>query len=88
MNYDFSHEGIDLMQTCGGCPESYNAFKDGMYIGYLHLRHGFFTVDYEPGGYNPQRIWTIKTKGDGIFEYEEREHHLKAACDLLNVCSE
>lgn len=83
MNYDYSFNGIDLVQICGACPEAYNAFKDGMHVGYLRLRHGVFTVDYELGGYNPERVLKIEPNGDGIFEYDEREAYLKLACELL-----
>lgn len=85
MKYDFSFMGIDLVQTCGGCPEAYKAFSNGMYIGYLHLRHGTFTVDYELGGNHTKRIWTVNPEGDGIFVWEEREEYLQGACLLLSV---
>jgi len=87
MEYDYSFHGIDLVQTCGACPESYNAFKNGVCVGHLRLRHGVFTVDYELGGYNPQRIWTVETEGDGIFDTSEREECLESACQLLSVAS-
>lgn len=83
MNYDFIHEGVELVETCGGCPEQYDAYKNDVCVGYLRLRHGVFTVDTDCG----QTILTAYPKGDGVFEYEEREHYLKAACALLNVCS-
>lgn len=86
MKYDYSFNGIDLVQTCGACPESYNAFSDGTSIGYLRLRHGNFTVDYEVGGNDPKRIWTVKVEGDGIFSLDEREDCLQPACHLLSVC--
>lgn len=86
MEYDFTFMGIDLVQTCGACPEAYNAFSDGTYIGYLHLRYGTFTVDYEIGGNDPKRIWTARVEGDGIFSLDEREDCLQTACRLLSVC--
>lgn len=83
MNFDYSFHGVDLVQTCGGCPEQYNAFKDGVYIGYLRLRHGCFTVEYELGGYDPKLLWTAQPEGDGVFCAEEREHYLDTACYML-----
>ena len=83
MEYDYSFHGIDLVQTCGACPESYKAYKDGEYAGYLRLRHGVFTVDTDVC----QTVWTTHPKGDGLFEYEEREWYLENACLILSVAS-
>lgn len=88
MKYDFSFMGIDLVQTCGGCPEAYNAYSNGAYVGYLRLRHGVFTVDYEVGGNSPKRVWTVNTDGDGIFTSDERSECLETACHLLSVCNQ
>ena len=85
MEYDFSYLGIDLVQTCGGCPEAYNAYSSGTHIGHLRLRHGTFTVDYEVGGGDPKRLWTVNPEGDGIFVWEERQKYLEGACLLLSV---
>lgn len=81
MNYDYSFNGIDLVRTCGGCPESYDAYKDGLYVGYMHLRHGHFTVNTE------DYTWLAHPEGDGIFEADEREYYLNKACKVLDVCS-
>ena len=85
MEYDFSYLGIDLVQTCGGCPEAYNAYSNGIYIGYLRLRHGTFTVDYEVNGADPELIWEVHPTGDGIFVADERQRYLETACLLLSV---
>ena len=35
---------ITLVQTCGSCPEQYDAMVDDERVGYLRLRFGNFTV--------------------------------------------
>lgn len=57
-------EELRLEMTCSICQEQYDVFdKDGQYLGYLHLRGGFFTVNcLKPGdkfeepisGYSPE----------------------------------
>ena len=37
---------IELVKTCGACPEQYDAYFEGYQVGYLRLRHGTFRVDY------------------------------------------
>jgi hypothetical protein len=66
---------IILEQSCGGCPEAYNAEYRGEYLGYLRLRWGNFTVDNKSG----VTIFSASPKGDGIFEYGEREFYLTQA---------
>ena len=68
---------IELVQTCGACPEQYDAFIDGKQVGYLRLRHGYFTVQYPNVG--GELVYEAETKGDGLFEDDEREGHLIAA---------
>lgn len=70
-------EDINLVMTCGACPEQYDAFIDNERVGYLRLRHGYFYVDFpECGG---ETIYDAHPKGDGIFETEEREFYLLEA---------
>lgn len=72
---------ITLTQTCSACPEQYDAYKDGQVVGYLRLRHGYFFVQCPwVGG---ECVYQTETKGDGIFESEEREVHLKAAIEAI-----
>jgi len=40
--------GYKLVLTCGACPEQYDVFKNGQQVGYLRLRHGFFSAESEP----------------------------------------
>ncbi len=77
------HDGpseINLVQTCGACPEQYDAFMDGEKIGYLRLRHGFFSVEYTP---DEETVYTANPKGDGCFEPDEQEAYLTEAKQAL-----
>lgn len=38
------HKQITLEMTCGACPEAYNAYFRGEYVGSLRLRYGLFSV--------------------------------------------
>lgn len=78
---DFHYKGIDLVQTCGACPEQYDAFLDGEKVGYFRLRHGHFRVDlWRSGG---PEVYSAEPNGDGIFEFDEREGFLRAGVDAL-----
>lgn len=68
---------IELEQTCGACPEQYDAFYKGKQVGYLRLRHGYFSVDYPD--VNGIEIYSAEPIGDGIFEDEERAFYLTEA---------
>ncbi len=39
---------IRFVQTCGCCPEQYDAYLGDKYVGYVRERGGSFTVEY-PG---------------------------------------
>jgi len=72
---------IRLIQTCGACPEQYDAFLGEKQVGYLRLRHGYFRVDYlECGG---ETIYEAYPEGDGIFDYDERDEYLLAAKEAI-----
>jgi hypothetical protein len=46
-------------------------------VGYLRLRHGYFTAQYDwPDG---PIVYSANTKGDGTFKESEREYHLTQA---------
>lgn len=82
LDVSFSHAGIGLVMTCGACPEQYDAFNGkGEMVGYLRLRHGYFRVDFPNCG--GETIYDAHTKGDGLFEDDEREEHLKKACEAI-----
>lgn len=69
---------IELIQTCGGCPEQYDAIYNGEIVGYLRLRHGYFSVEYKG-----ELVYEATPNGDGIFEYTEREYYLRKAKKAL-----
>lgn len=67
-------DDIELIQTCGACPEQYDAIVDDEIIGYLRLRHGYFSVEYKG-----ELVYEATPNGDGLFEYEERPYFLRKA---------
>jgi hypothetical protein len=73
----YSEEDITLNQTCGACPEQYEAFIGDRQVGYLRLRHGLFRVDYPRCG--DETIFECETEGDGIFDSDERDIMLRQA---------
>lgn len=78
---DFYYNGIELVQTCGACPEQYDAMRDGDVVGYFRLRHGHFTVNaYGPGG---REVYEAQPEGDGIFAHHERDKFLREGIDAL-----
>jgi hypothetical protein len=68
---------VRLVQTCGACPEQYDAFIGDRIVGYLRLRHGYFYVECPDCG--GSRVYESRTKGDGIFDEDERDYHLRFA---------
>ena len=65
---------IELEMTCGACPEQYWAKHQGRVVGYLRLRHGYFTVNCpDVGGIE---VYEARPLGDGIFYDHEREGYL------------
>ena len=78
----FDHAGIRLVLTCGACPEQYDATdQQGRQVGYLRLRHGGFSV--ECPGCRGDLVYTAEPRGDGEFYDDEREQHLRAACEAI-----
>lgn len=71
---------VRLVQTCGACPEQYDAYIDGEETpsGYLRLRHGGFRADY-----NGETIFSGCPRGDGCFQDDERDRWLRKACEAL-----
>lgn len=75
-------DGLKLVCTSGACPEQYDVFDSkGNQIGYLRLRHGHFRVDYPDCG--GETVYQSDTKGDGIFDDEERMVELKRAVEAI-----
>jgi hypothetical protein len=72
---------VRLEQTCGACPEQYDAFIGEEQVGYLRLRHGGFRVDAPDCG--GETIYYAEPKGDGIFESNERQFYLNEAKEAI-----
>lgn len=66
------YEQIKLVQTCGACPEQYDAYFNNEVIGYLRLRHGYFRAEYKD-----VVVYDAHPNGDGCFDTDEREKYLK-----------
>jgi len=81
--------GVILVQTCGACPEQYDAYIEDKKVGYLRLRHGcFYACCPYPSSvsdFDTLRVYEANTMGDGAFEDEERDLHLaKAVAAIKN----
>lgn len=68
-----------LELTCGACPEQYDVYDrdTGEKVAYLRLRHGHFRAEwpYDDGNI----VYEADTKGDGVFEDDERPIHIGKA---------
>ena len=75
-------DGLKLIRTCFACPEQYDVLDENHnVVGYLRLRHGFFRVDFPHCG--GETIYEAHPKGDGVFEYDEREFYLTDAVTAI-----
>ncbi len=72
---------VILVETCGACPEQYDAYIEEHQIGYLRLRHGYFKTLYLSD--SEEIVYEANTKGDGLFDWDEREDHLTKAKEAL-----
>lgn len=71
-----------LVQTCGACPEQYDVFHESDLdnrIGFLRLRDGYFRAEYMD-----RIVCEAYPKGDGIFEWEEREFCINNAIKAID----
>lgn len=76
-------EGLKLVCTSPACPEQYDVFDaEGKQVGYLRLRHGRFRADYPDCG--GETVYASNTKGDGVFDREERLPELTKAIKALS----
>lgn len=74
---------IKLVQTCGACPEQYDAYQNSEQVGYLRLRHGHFRVECpDVGG---EEVYHAEPFGDGCFECDERDRYLSAAAAAIQA---
>lgn len=75
---------IYLVQTCGACPEQYDAFIGTEKIGYLRLRHSNFRVDYLDCGGEVVFKHNFEYDGwKGCFSEDERDKYLNLAKEAL-----
>ncbi len=72
---------IRLVKTCDACPEQYDAFDGDRLVGYLRLRHGYFNVRCPD--HNGEVVYEATPEGDGIFECDERDYHLRFAVNAI-----
>jgi hypothetical protein len=77
-------DDIELTQTCYACPEQYDALLSGEVVGYLRLRHGYFSVRC-PGPEGEEVYFNGSDEiGDGIFASEEiRKREINTALHAI-----
>ena len=78
---DIDIDGLRLVCTCSACPEQYDVFSGDEQVGYLRLRHGYFRADVPDCG--GDKVYESYTKGDGIFEDDERLVELTKAVKAI-----
>lgn len=83
-------EKIEIIKTCGACPEQYDVFvkenNEKIKIGYLRLRWGRFTVEYPSAGGECIYEKTFHDPYKGHFDNEEeRQHYLDIAIRFLII---
>lgn len=76
-------DGFELVKTCSACPEQYDVFLNNKQVGYLRLRHGYFSCDFLCG--DGEEVYSADTIGNGMFEDEERDFHLKLAINAIKL---
>lgn len=69
---------IELVQTCGACPEQYDAYLNGQQVGYLRLRHGYFRAECYG-----KIVYEAYPRGDGCFDSEEKTFYLNRAVEAI-----
>jgi hypothetical protein len=81
---DIVIDGCRLVKTCSVCPEQYDVYSSSnSQIGYLRLRHGYFSAECpDVGG---TLVYSAYTRGDGCFDDDERLPQLTAA--VLAICA-
>jgi hypothetical protein len=77
--FDARYADIVLVQTCGACPEQYDAFIGDRQVGYLRLRWGEFRVDYPDCGGETIYQAAIGDWLQGAFDEQQWSHYLEAA---------
>ena len=72
---------IKLILTSEACPEQYDAYLGDRQVGYLRLRHGYFSVECpDVGGV---KVYSASPAGNGRFDSDERDYYLRFAVDAI-----
>lgn len=83
--YKVIADDIVLLQTCGACPEQYDAYyKDMILVGYLRLRWGYFSVRCP--GYNGKEVYSTDLDDGwaGCFKTDaQRSYHLQRSREAI-----
>lgn len=74
-------DDIILVETCGACPEQYDAYYNSEIVGYLRLRYGYFSVRCPSS--SGDIVYDAHPRGDGIFELDERGFYLNRAKEAI-----
>jgi hypothetical protein len=72
---------MNIIQTCGACPEQYAVVQDGRMIGYMRLRHGRFTVECPDSG--GLQVFVGAPAGEGAFAEYERDFWLRKGQEAI-----
>lgn len=76
---------LKFVQTCGACPEQYDVYEDNKIVGYIRLRHGYFSVRC-PDSSGQTVLEAEFEHGLGIFEDDfQRKHWLSSAAEAINI---
>jgi hypothetical protein len=78
---------LRLELSCGACPEQYDAYLGPNLVGYLRLRHGYFSVCCPDAA--GEEVYEAYTVGDGMFDPDERDFFItKAKAAIYDWCHE
>lgn len=79
---DIEINGFRLVETCRAHPEQYDVYLGDRQVGYLRLRHGYFTADVPDAG-GETVFETEDVIGGGRFEDNERVVNLTTAVNAI-----
>ena len=79
---DQTIEGLELILTCTSHPEQYDVYDSSGQVAYFRLRNGRFRAHVPDA--RGAIVYTDLTRGDGLFDKNERQFHLEKAVDAVN----
>jgi len=89
---NFTINGCQVINTCEGCPEQYDVFKNGKQIGYIRYRWGYFTAYFPDCDGNEvfRKPAGGSLSGEFYSDAKDRENYLTAGVNaiLYNYSSE